>query len=74
MKHPAVERAIQIAGSQKSLAVAIGRPQSLISSWLNCKKKVSAKSVPEIVDLTNGEVLAHELRPDLPRVFPAPKD
>ncbi len=68
-----VQKAIDKAGSQKALAERLNRSQSLISSWLRNEKKVSVSSVPEIVELTGGEVQAHQLRPDLPMVFKPPK-
>ena len=73
MINVAVKKAIKIAGSQESLGKAIGRSQSLIHSWLYGQKKVSVSSVPDIVEFTKGAVKAHELRPDLPKVFPHPK-
>ncbi|WP_334467801.1 transcriptional regulator [Arsenophonus sp. PmNCSU2021_1] len=73
MKNTYVELAIKIAGSQKALGKILGRPQSLIHAWLYNQKKVSVSSVPEIVEFTDGKVKAHELRPDLPKVFPHTK-
>ncbi|MDC9596488.1 helix-turn-helix transcriptional regulator [Xenorhabdus anantnagensis] len=29
---------------------------------------------PDVIEATNGAVQAHELRPDLPKVFPPPKE
>ncbi|KGM29094.1 helix-turn-helix domain-containing protein [Photorhabdus temperata] len=72
MKNLAVEKAIKIVGNQTILANALGCRQSLVSAWLHGKKRVSVSSVPDIVDLTKGEVQPHELRPDLPKVFPPP--
>ncbi|MDQ7101917.1 YdaS family helix-turn-helix protein [Serratia sp. MF2] len=72
MKHEAVDKAIKIIGSQQKVAEAVNRRQGLISEWLYKKKRVSVSAVPIIVELTGGEVQAHELRPDLPGVFPPP--
>jgi DNA-binding transcriptional regulator YdaS (Cro superfamily) len=72
MKNPHVEKAIAIAGSQAALAKRVGHAQSLVSAWLLNRKRVSVDSVPVIVELTGGLVKAHELRPDLPTVFPHP--
>ncbi|RAW91608.1 MULTISPECIES: transcriptional regulator [unclassified Photorhabdus] len=72
MRNLAIEKAIKIVGNQTILAKALGRQQSLVSAWLNGKKRVSVSSVPDIVNLTNGEVQAHELRPDLVKIFPPP--
>ncbi|MEX0445363.1 transcriptional regulator [Xenorhabdus sp. SGI246] len=72
MKNSVIEKVIEIAGSQTKLAQALGCAQSLISGWLYGKKRVSVSLVPEIVIFSNGVVQAHELRPDLPKVFPPP--
>ncbi|WP_334223595.1 transcriptional regulator [Photorhabdus bodei] len=67
-----IEKAIKALGTQKKFAEKIGRSQSTVSDWLNGKKKVSPESVPSIVEITKGVVQPHELRPDLPKVFPPP--
>ncbi len=72
MKNSTIEKVIKIAGSQTKLADVLGCRQSLISSWLYRKKRVSVSLVPDIVAFSNGAVQAHELRPDLPKVFPPP--
>lgn len=72
MKNIAVEKAIAIAGSQKKLAKRCGKAQSTICDWLNGKKKISPEHVPDLVNATDGQVKAHEFRPDLPNVFPSP--
>lgn len=72
MKNPAIERAIAIAGSQKSLASRCGRAQSTICDWLNGKKKISPENVVRLIRATNGEIGGHEFRPDLPEFFPPP--
>ncbi|PHM60935.1 transcriptional regulator [Xenorhabdus ishibashii] len=74
MKNVAIEKIISIAGSQTRLAEILGCRQSLISSWLYRKKRVSVSLVPDIVAFSNGAVQAHELRPDLPKVFPPPTE
>jgi len=73
MKNPAVEKAIAIAGSQKELAKRCGKAQSTICDWLNCKKRISPVHVPDLVQAVNGEIQAHEFRPDLPSLFPPPE-
>ncbi|UCQ52888.1 helix-turn-helix domain-containing protein [Edwardsiella tarda] len=72
MKHEAVQKAIEIAGSQMALAKRCGKAQSTICDWLNGKKRISPQNVPILVAATNGEVGAHEFRPDLPEIFPRP--
>lgn len=67
-----IKNAISIFGSQKAFSQRIGCAQSTVSDWLNCQKKVSPEYVPIIVRLTEGAVNAHQLRPDLPDLFPHP--
>ncbi len=66
-----IKAAILVIGSQKAFAQKVGCAQSTVSDWLNCRKKVSPEYVPLIVRSTGGEVKAHEIRPDLPDIFPA---
>ncbi|MGJ0635916.1 transcriptional regulator [Xenorhabdus bovienii] len=73
MKNSVIKKVIDIAGSQAKLAQVLGCAQSLISAWLYRKKRVSVSRVPDIVVFSNGAVQAHELRPDLPTVFPPPE-
>ncbi|MBD2812355.1 helix-turn-helix domain-containing protein [Xenorhabdus sp. Vera] len=73
MKNSVIQKVIKIAGSQTKLAQILGCRQSLISAWLYGKKRVSVSLVPDIVVFSNGEVQAHELRPDLLKVFPPPE-
>lgn len=67
-----VEKVIKAAGSQAALAKLVGHPQSLVSAWLLGRRRVSVDSVLIMASLTGGLVKPHELRPDLPTVFPAP--
>ncbi|MDR5611345.1 MULTISPECIES: helix-turn-helix domain-containing protein [unclassified Arsenophonus] len=73
MKNYGIETAIKIAGSQKALAKKCGLAQSTICDWLNGKKPVSPKSVPDLVEVTGGKVPAYRFRPDLPKLFPHPE-
>ncbi|MEQ1965384.1 helix-turn-helix domain-containing protein [Xenorhabdus khoisanae] len=72
MVNTAIEKAIRLWGSQRKFAEHIGKAQSTVSDWLTGKKKISPENVVVIVEATNGAVQAHELRPDLPKVFPPP--
>jgi len=72
MKNKHVEIVIRAAGSQSALAKIVGHPQSLVSAWLQGKRRVSVDSVPVMVKLAQGAVQPHELRPDLPTLFPHP--
>ncbi|OUE79109.1 MULTISPECIES: helix-turn-helix domain-containing protein [unclassified Citrobacter] len=62
-------RALKIVGSQQRLADACGVSQPAVCKWLN-GGAVSPKHVMSIVKATNGEVKAHEIRPDLSDLFP----
>lgn len=73
MVDQAIEKAINILGSQKKLAMKVGVSQPNVWSWLHRKKKVSPERVLKIVHATEGEVKAHQIRPDLPELFPPPK-
>ncbi|WP_241597683.1 YdaS family helix-turn-helix protein [Rosenbergiella epipactidis] len=72
MMNLAIEKAIEIAGSQMALAKRCGKAQSTISDWLSGKKKISPEHVHSLVDATDGKVPAYEFRPDLPNLFPRP--
>ncbi|WP_038203568.1 transcriptional regulator [Xenorhabdus bovienii] len=72
MINTSIEKAIKLWGSQKRFAEHIGKAQSTVSDWLTGKKRISPENVVIIVEATNGAVQAHELRPDLPKVFPPP--
>ncbi|WP_045441289.1 transcriptional regulator [Citrobacter sp. S-77] len=72
MKHKAIEKAIEILGSQQALAKRCGKAQSTVCDWLNCKNKISPEFVPLLVAAVDGKIQAHEFRPDLPAIFPHP--
>lgn len=66
----AIKTAIGIVGSQKKLGEACGLSQQAVYKWLHGKAKVSPEYVEHIVDATGGVVKAHQIRPDLPKLFP----
>ena len=72
MKHKAIEKAIEILGSQQALAKRCGKAQSTVCDWLNCKNKISPEFVPLLVAAVDGKIQAYEFRPDLPELFPHP--
>lgn len=72
MINEVIEKAISIAGSQKKLAIKVGVSQPNVWYWLHNHKRVSPEKVPAIVEATNGAIKAHEIRPDLPELFPHP--
>lgn len=74
MKNQAIEKAIEIAGSQMALARRCGKAQSTICDWLNGKKRISPEHVPGLVLATEGKIADYEFRPDLPSLFPHPNN
>jgi DNA-binding transcriptional regulator YdaS (Cro superfamily) len=58
----ALQRAIKICGTQKTLAVFCGVKQQQISKWL--RNGVPIKRVLSIEKATKGQVKRYELRPD----------
>lgn len=68
----AIKTAIAIVGSQKKLGEACGLSQQAVGKWLSGKAKVSPEHVESVVDATGGAVRAYQIRPDLPKLFPAP--
>ncbi|MBJ9257265.1 helix-turn-helix domain-containing protein [Citrobacter amalonaticus] len=72
MVNKAINAAIEIVGSQQKLADACGVKQPSVWAWLHGKKKVSAENAKRIELATNGNVPAHQVRPDLSDLFPHP--
>lgn len=69
MTNTALQRAIDIAGSQRALAAAIGKKQGHVWDWLNLRRHVPAEMAIPIEAAVGGRVTRHELRPDL---YPTP--
>lgn len=67
----ALDRAIKEAGSVTELAVLAGVSPQNIFNWR--RRGVPPAKVPAIVRACGGAVAAHELRPDLPDLFPVPE-
>lgn len=67
--NPVIKKAIEIAGTQEKLAKMCGVSQPAVHLWLK-GGKVSPEKVMRIVNATNGLIKAHEIRPDLPLLFP----
>ncbi|OVZ89915.1 transcriptional regulator [Yersinia frederiksenii] len=67
-----IQRVLSIVGSQKKLADICGVSQPAVHKWLN-GGLVSPEKVSAIVNATEGQVSAHEVRPDLPDLFPHPE-
>ena len=65
-KSSALAKAIEVCGSQASLASRIGVKQQVISFWLTKSRLgVAAEYVIPIERATEGAVTRHELRPDI---------
>ncbi len=72
MSHLALQKAIDLLGSQTALARAIGTKQQTVWTWLNVSKRVPAEACAKIEYVTSGAVTRSDLRPDLwPPVRPA---
>jgi len=65
-------KAVYIAGGQSALARQIGVTQGAVWKWVAGHKKVSPVHAVAIADAVNRAVQPHELRPDLPTLFPHP--
>ncbi len=66
-----IKRALEIVGSQRLLADKCGVSQPAVHKWLK-GGMVSPEKVNSIVNATGGLIKAHEIRPDLPQLFPKP--
>jgi len=70
----ALEKALELCGnSQSELARRVGGTvkQPHVWKWIRAGR-VPVERVPAVSRATGGQVLPHQLRPDLPDVFPAP--
>lgn len=66
----ALQRAIDLLGSQAELARAISSDENPIKqqhiwNWINRDKKIPAEAAIPIETATKGRVSRHELRPDI---------
>lgn len=64
MTNKVIQRAVNIAGSQKKLADLCGVAQPTVWRWLH-GGGIDARYVMPIVNATAGKVKAAEIRPDL---------
>jgi len=62
---PFVLKAVELAGSQSSLAEKIGRSQQQVSALCTRANAISAEDALAIHWATNGEVPASSMRPDI---------
>lgn len=63
-KHPEIERAIEIAGSQPRLAELSGLSQQHISKLLRRQRGISGEVAVAIERATEGKIHRSRLRPD----------
>jgi DNA-binding transcriptional regulator YdaS (Cro superfamily) len=62
----ALQKAVEVVGSQVALAAALGVRQGHVWKWLNTAVEgVPAKYCPSIERVTGGKVRCEELRPDV---------
>ncbi|POP44949.1 transcriptional regulator [Superficieibacter electus] len=66
-----IDIAISCAGSQGALAKLCGVSQATVWKWRH-GKRVKAEHVLRIVAAAGGQISAHQIRPDLPELFPHP--
>lgn len=63
--HAALNRVIEIFGSQLALATALNLSKGVITQWKLPRARVPAKHCPIIEEMTQGVVLCEDLRPDI---------
>lgn len=64
MTQEALRRAVEVAGSQTSLARQVGVSQSTLWHWLNGSRRGAPAEVCEQIEAVTG-ISRHELRPDV---------
>ena len=68
----ALEKVIEIIGSQTSLGEKIGLGQATVSAWINrYQHKVGSDYVIAVAEAVEWKITPHELRPD---IYPHPDD
>lgn len=72
MNSQALDKAIKAAGTTVALARKVGVSPQLINHWKT--RGVPAERVPSVCRAVDFQVQPHELRPDLPDLFPAPAE
>nr|DAL51257.1 MAG TPA_asm: Putative antitoxin of bacterial toxin-antitoxin system, YdaS/YdaT [Caudoviricetes sp.] len=70
MNNKVIQRAIDIAGSQKKLADRCGVAQPTVWRWLH-GGGIDARYVMKIVSATEGKIKAADIRPDLAQLLSA---
>ncbi|EMH4161621.1 helix-turn-helix domain-containing protein [Pluralibacter gergoviae] len=70
MTNQVIQRAVEIAGSQKKLADLCGVAQPTVWRWLH-GGGIDVKHVSAIVNATGGMIKPQEVRPDLAQILQA---
>lgn len=60
-----IQRAVEIAGGQASLARLLNKSASFVNQLVAGKRPVPAKLCPAIEQAVDGQVTREELRPDV---------
>lgn len=61
----ALQKAVELAGGQSSLARALGVKQQHVWNWLHRDRKPAAEYVLAIESAVEGKVSRYDLRPDV---------
>jgi DNA-binding transcriptional regulator YdaS (Cro superfamily) len=69
----AVQRAVDLLGSQSALARAVGKSQPAIYKWTHGKSLPTWQNAIAIERATGGRVTRHEVRPDI-EAMPVPSE
>lgn len=67
-----LDKVIEIVGSQRALAKALGVSLQAVNQWVNGKRRLPPMRALCIQKLTGGRVTAASLRPDLAEIFAVP--
>ncbi|WP_373700718.1 transcriptional regulator [Neisseria dentiae] len=61
----ALQAAVNLVGSQASLARKLGVQRSTVNSWIHGRNKIPPEAAIKIEKITDSKVTKKELRPDL---------
>lgn len=64
-----LERVIEILGTQRALAQGLGVSRQAVNQWVHGKRPIPPMQALRIQKLTNGQVTAGSMRPDLHAIF-----
>ncbi|MEL0623848.1 YdaS family helix-turn-helix protein [Marinomonas arenicola] len=60
----AIEKAVDLIGSQTALAKTLDVTQAHVWNWLRIHKRAPAKYIRKIAEATNGEISVNDLLKD----------